>query len=595
MFVKKSIAWKYFIAFFTMIMIPTLIIGVIVYNHYKDILLENSSQRTVQILNQTATGIDNHARSMSMTLSALGNDRDLLDSLSRWKQSTDTLTRYAISQEIDNYLKRTTNYLTEVNVVVFYFEDGGFYYYGRAPVQNEDVVRESEWYEQTLENSHKVNIIDSLESISNKNPDKYYVSAALNPQNESVSGAVEVIYISTVTNVLDVFENSSDEYLVSDILILDNNGEIIFSQHKSAIGNSYYEIANLMEKVDENDRTILETINHEEYMITSSEIIKPGWTIFYLTRISDAIAELNVISRGAVIFLIIMLCLFAIFSAYFLRNIVIPIKNLILTMKIVEKGNFDTSIEVKSDDELYQLGNAFNGMVKKIQNLIEERNLKEKEKNEAEMEALQAQINPHFIANTLSTIRFMAMIAKVDNIKEMTEAFINIVTSSFNRNSRFHTIETEIRVLESYIYIMQVRYGNKFVVNFEASDEIKSYYVLKMLIQPLVENAIVHGLSDSDSEGKIDVRFKKENDCLLVEVEDNGVGIEEDRIQKILNEDHRSKKGFTGLGINNVDQRIKLNHGYDFGMSIESALDSYTLFKIKLPLVNHIKQTEKEK
>lgn len=594
MFVKKSITWKYFIAFFTMIMIPTLIIGVIVYNHYKDILLENSSRRTVQILDQTATGIDNHARSMSMTLSALGNDWDLLDSLSRWNQSTDTLTRYSISQEIDNYLKRTSNYLTEVNVVAFYFEDGGFYYYGRVPVQDEEAVRESDWYKQTLENSHKVNIIDSLDSISNKNPDKYYVSAALHPQNDSVSGAVEVIYISTVTNVLDVFENSSDEYQVSDILILDNNEEIIFSRQKSAIGNSYYEIANLMEKVDEKDRTILETIDREEYMITSSEIAKTGWTIFYLTRINDAIAELNVISRGAVIFLIIMLCLFAIFSVYFLRNIVIPIKNLILTMKIVEKGNFDTSIEVKSDDELYQLGNAFNGMVKKIQNLIDERNLKEKEKNEAEMEALQAQINPHFIANTLSTIRFMAMIAKVDNIKEMTEAFINIVTSSFNRSSRFHTIETEICVLESYIYIMQVRYGNKFVVNFEVSDEIKSNYVLKMLIQPIVENAIVHGLSDSDGEGKIDVRFKKENDSLLVEVEDNGVGIEEDRIQKILNEDQRSKKGFTGLGINNVDQRIKLNHGDDFGMSIESVLDSYTLFKIKLPLIDHIEQTERE-
>lgn len=575
-------------------MIPTLIIGVIVYNHYKDILLENSSRRTVQILDQTATGIDNHARSMSMTLSALGNDWDLLDSLSRWNQSTDTLTRYSISQEIDNYLKRTSNYLTEVNVVAFYFEDGGFYYYGRVPVQDEEAVRESDWYKQTLENSHKVNIIDSLDSISNKNPDKYYVSAALHPQNDSVSGAVEVIYISTVTNVLDVFENSSDEYQVSDILILDNNEEIIFSRQKSAIGNSYYEIANLMEKVDEKDRTILETIDREEYMITSSEIAKTGWTIFYLTRINDAIAELNVISRGAVIFLIIMLCLFAIFSVYFLRNIVIPIKNLILTMKIVEKGNFDTSIEVKSDDELYQLGNAFNGMVKKIQNLIDERNLKEKEKNEAEMEALQAQINPHFIANTLSTIRFMAMIAKVDNIKEMTEAFINIVTSSFNRSSRFHTIETEICVLESYIYIMQVRYGNKFVVNFEVSDEIKSNYVLKMLIQPIVENAIVHGLSDSDGEGKIDVRFKKENDSLLVEVEDNGVGIEEDRIQKILNEDQRSKKGFTGLGINNVDQRIKLNHGDDFGMSIESVLDSYTLFKIKLPLIDHIEQTERE-
>lgn len=593
MFIKKSITWKYFIAFFSMIIIPTLIMGVIVYNHYKDILLENSSGRTAQILDQTATGIDNHARSMSMTLSALGNDRQLLDSLSCWNKSSDTLERYSISQEIDNYLKRTSNYLTEVNVIAFYFEDGGLYYYGRVPVQNEEAVREMAWYGQTLENNHKVNIINSFESISNKSAGRYYVSAAVNPQNDKNAGDVELIYISTVTNVLDVFETSANEYQVSDILILDNNEEIIFSQQKSAIGNTYYEISNLMEKTNEKERTILETIDNEQYMITSSDIDKTGWTIFYLTRISDAIAELNIISRGAVLFLIVMLCLFAGFSAYFLQSIVIPIKNLIITMKVVENGNFDTAIEVKSSDELYQLGNAFNRMVKKVQNLIVERNLKEKEKNEAEMEALQAQINPHFISNTLSTIRFMAMIAKVDNIKEMTEAFINIVASSFNRNSRFHTIETEIHVLESYIHIMQVRYGNKFTVSIEADDDVKPLYILKMLIQPIVENAIVHGLSDSEGDGEIFVRFKKEKEALIVEVEDNGVGIDEEKIRKVLTEDHRSKKGFTGLGINNVDQRIKLNHGNDYGLSIESEPDYYSLFIIRLPLINHIDINEK--
>lgn len=262
-------------------------------------------------------------------------------------------------------------------------------------------------------------------------------------------------------------------------------------------------------------------------------------------------------------------------------------------MRIVENGNFDAGMDVKGSDEIYQLGKAFNRMVKKIQNLIEERNLKEKEKNEAEMEALQAQINPHFIANTLSTIRFMAMIAKVDNIKEMTEAFINIVTSSFNRKSCFHTIETEIHVLESYVYIMQVRYGNTFEVNFEADEEVKSCFILKMLIQPIVENAIVHGLSDSEGDGKVVVRFKKEQDALLVEIEDNGVGITEEKIQKVLTEDQRSKKGFTGLGINNVDQRIKLNYGDDFGLSIESELNRYTLFKVRLPLINHVGQNDK--
>lgn len=151
-------------------------------------------------------------------------------------------------------------------------------------------------------------------------------------------------------------------------------------------------------------------------------------------------------------------------------------------MKQVERGNFDISIEDKKHDELHLLESAFNQMVGRIHHLIDESNQQEKKKNEAEMEALQSQINPHFIANTLSTIRFMAMIAKADNIKEMPESFINIVTSSFNRESRYHTIEREINVLQSYIHIMQIRTGKQFSVSFEADERVKGYYLLKMLV-----------------------------------------------------------------------------------------------------------------
>lgn len=144
----------------------------------------------------------------------------------------------------------------------------------------------------------------------------------------------------------------------------------------------------------------------------------------------------------------------------------------------------------------------------------------------------------------------------------------------------------EINVLQSYIHIMQIRTGKQFSVSFEADDQVKGYYLLKMLVQPIVENAILHGLSDmTNDEGRIKVTFARLNDDLLVEVEDNGVGIEEDRIQKLLNEDFQNRRGFTGMGIKNIDQRIKLNHGEEYGMTIESVVGQYTLFSLHLPII----------
>lgn len=576
--IRKSIAWKYLIALLVIIVIPTLAMGGYVYGNYKEILLTNSSGRTLQVLDQTALSIDNYTRSMSLTLAAVGNDPEFLEMLDSWHDG-DVYERYTASRELDLYLKRITGYMTDVNVAVVFTQGDAMYDYGKPLLLTAREIRRADWYADAMENRHKVKIIDSFASLSSSASDKCYVSAAIHPQQFAGNTSVEMIYLSTATNMLDIFETSSTEYQASDLFILDEQNRLIFSRQKNAMNHRNDDFAF-------EPGTTIQTIDGEEYMMVSAEVEKPGWKLFCLTRVKDAVAELNTISQSAVIALIIMLCLFSAFSIYFLSNIVLPIKKLIHLMKQVERGNFDISIEDKKHDELHQLESAFNQMVGRIHHLIDESNQQEKKKNEAEMEALQSQINPHFIANTLSTIRFMAMIAKADNIKEMSESFINIVTSSFNRESRYHTIEMEINVLQSYIHIMQIRTGKQFSVSFEAEEQVKGCSILKMLVQPILENAILHGLSDSTSdEGRIRVCFARSGEDLLVEVEDNGVGIEEDRIQRLLNEDFQNRRGFTGMGIKNINQRIKLNHGENYGITIKSAVGQYTLFSLRLPMI----------
>lgn len=587
MMIKKSITLKYLTAFLTMIVLPVLIIGGIIYGHYEGILLNHSALRTEQLLDQVALEIDEDSRSMSITLSAVAHDYGLMTSLNQWYQSTDSAEKYQISQDIDNYLKGVTNYLTDANVVAFYFEDGGFYYYGKMPAMGEQAIREASWYRETLENNHKVHIIDSLASISGSGGSKIYISAAIHPQNAMNSNAVELIYISDATTVLDTFRHNVNSNLVSDVLIFDGDDNLIHSQQQLDTGHDWEASSALLMHDDASISTQPITIGREDFLVSSAHVSKTAWTISCLTKTDDITAELTAITQKSAAILLVILTLFALFSIFYFRNIVFPIQQLIRKMKVAEDGNFDISIHVKGEDELHELGNAFNKMIAKVNELIRERNRKEHERSRAEMEALQAQINPHFVANTLSTLRFMAMLAKADNIKEMSEAFLTIVTSAFNRESRYHSVETEINVLKSYVFIMKARYGDKFVVKFMVDEDVRSYCMLKMLIQPILENAIIHGVADMECNGAIQVRFHRIENMLQVEVEDNGKGIPQERIAALLYQEQRSKNGLTGLGIRSVDQRIKLNHGEDYGLQIESKLNHYTLFRIRLPLLDY--------
>ena len=252
-------------------------------------------------------------------------------------------------------------------------------------------------------------------------------------------------------------------------------------------------------------------------------------------------------------------------------------------MKNVEKGNFDETIEIKRNDELYQLGESFNTMVRQIKRLIIERDLKERQRNQAEIEVLQSQINPHFLSNTLNSIRLMAMIAKVDSIKDMTDALIKLVHASFAKQGKFIPIAEEIENLNSYLHIMKVRYGDKFDTYFEIEEGLEQYYVLRLILQPIVENSILHGVSELEKKGLIRIKGYKIEHDVFFEIEDNGVGMTQEQVERLLEDDKSNTRGFSKIGIKNVDKRIKLNHGKNYGLKIDSIYGQYTRITIKLP------------
>ncbi len=265
------------------------------------------------------------------------------------------------------------------------------------------------------------------------------------------------------------------------------------------------------------------------------------------------------------------------------HNLMKPIHVLVVKMSRVMDGNLNVKIEASGSAETVTLGLTFNHMMDQIKLLINKTEQQEKAKQKAEFAAMQSQINPHFLINTLNSIKLMAIISRVDNIRNMTQALIRLVSSSFNRGGSLTLLADEVENLKQYIFIMETRYGNKFEVKWEVDETAMSLYILKLLLQPILENAITHGLVSKETNGTITIGIHKVGEQLCIVIADDGVGIPDEQIEKLQDPDQDYT--FSGMGILNVHHRIVLHYGQDYGVTIKRLEPSGTKVEIILPII----------
>jgi two-component system sensor histidine kinase YesM len=235
--------------------------------------------------------------------------------------------------------------------------------------------------------------------------------------------------------------------------------------------------------------------------------------------------------------------------------------------------------------ELAELGRAFNSMIGEVHRLTREKEQKERERSRLEMEALRLRINPHFLTNTLSSIRLMAGMSKADSIVQMTGALMKVLNDCFRNEGGLTTVAQELEVLENYVLIMKVRYGDSFEVVYDVDPAVRELPVLRMILQPLVENSILHGLNGLGRKGEIRIRGGVVEGKLILQVADNGRGMSKQRAQEALAVERQEHDGFIRVGLRSVDSRIRLTHGEPYGLRIESREDAYTRVTLCLPVL----------
>jgi two-component system sensor histidine kinase YesM len=513
-----------------------------------------------------------------MTTSTISNDDDIMDLVNQWNNTSSSNEKFYLSEQIDTKLNYILNNSGHVETILFFYKGGGMYTYKNEPIASEESIKNMDWYREALKNKGKVIVHGTLKSFTYNSMQQYVISASYSPYH-SGNKEIEAIYFAFKVDNLDSFYSGIKIAKKGHMLIVDDKNVVLASGDNSIIGKSIKDIG------FENNEIVngISDIKGEKALVSSVLIPKTKWKVVNITKYDELTQGVREASRIVAIIIVLLITLFLIFSILFFREIIVPINNLSKKMKNVEKGNFDEAIEIKRDDELYQLGESFNKMVRQIKVLILQRDLKERQRHQAEIEALQSQINPHFLSNTLNSIRLMAMIAKADSIKNMTDSLIKLLQASFGKKGKLITVDEEIENLDSYLYIMKVRYGDRFDTFIDVTDEIREHYMLRLILQPVVENSILHGVSELEDKGEIRVRGFRQQNKIVFEVFDNGAGMSQEKLERLLTQEDSNEKGFSRIGIRNVDQRIKLNYGNEYGLKAESVLGEYTRITIELP------------
>ena len=287
---------------------------------------------------------------------------------------------------------------------------------------------------------------------------------------------------------------------------------------------------------------------------------------------------------GLLILLLVIVLFVAAFTGMILSQVLAkPAKELTKAMKAFEKNaeNY-TYTQVRGTEELMMLSDSFDHMVRRIQKLMEQVRQEEITLRKTELKALQAQINPHFLYNTLDAIAWLCEEGRNKDAEDMVTSLAKLFRISISKGHELITIEKEIQHAQSYLRIETFRYKNQFTYTFDVDENCLGYLCNKITLQPIIENAIYHGLNRMVDEGEITIRIREDGDDIILSVEDNGIGMTEEQCHEILRKEPGDR---TGIGIKNVNDRIKIYFGEEYGLTITSELDEGTCVDIRMPKV----------
>lgn len=529
--IKLSFRKKLLLSFIVLSFIPVLLIGITTYRLYNRFITDMTEKSSVETIDLICNDIDSLLNDTWQLCDALTRDIKIQENLRVKFNSVSSQYSLDLSGSMD--MASLSTYRKDIFGVYVLGENGGRYksnYYSFKP----DDPRDSKWY-QKIKNSPESIWFSPHEGsfIVRSSIEDRFISVGL-PSSDKATGRINGVICADIKED-DLTKKIQDSLNSGAVYLLDAQGNILFQSGN----NSHFPVS------------------------VSDELT----TILLLVLLIIAFSALYISLRIS-------------------QSVYRPIQTLCTMMEAVEAGDFSVRYSEPPADELGRLGNNFNHMLNKIQELISQIYEEQKKLRNSEFKALQAQIQPHFLYNSLDSVIWFLRMGKNKDAEKMLTELSTLFKISLSKGREIITIEDELKHIGSYLFISNMIYSKKFTYSIECDPSLYQYQTPKLLLQPLAENAILHAVPLPDEKVHIHVSIRENGDCLLLSVQDISKGMSPETLEilrKQINAPRQPDKQDSGYGLYNVNERIRIFYGPDFGLNIDSDPDIGTEITLKIP------------
>lgn len=579
----KSIQFKLLFYFVSLILLAIIPLGLISNYIYSRSIENATTDHTIQMIQQVNKNIEQYIFKMDGVISCISEEPEVIEFLK-------VKSRYDSNRvDVETEVRRILTTFKEANpeiAGILVVNENNIYISNEIYRLNRDPLTEDLWYQKAVENPQGIQLLSKpigrnvYTSLNYTADDIVSVVKAL---RDPVSG--EVVGVLLIDMKLETIKEAIEDITLGKngfIYVIGLQGEVVYAPVNPIV----YRVKDDWLKMGSSG-SVVKRIKGSSYQILYSDSDYTKWKTVGVFSLNETLKEVNRIRYYSVIAGVLTVILALVVAFFFTSSIAKPLSKLRHLMKLAEGGDLEVHFQSKYDDEIGQLGNSFNTMIGEIRKLIGVVYAEQKSKREAELKILQAQIKPHFLYNTLDTIQWMAQGHGAQDIIEMVGALTNLFRTGLSRGNEFLKTGEELEHVKSYMVIQKARYEDKLDFSMECDEGMLDYKVLKLILQPLVENAIYHGVKAKRGVGKIMIDAKIEAGEMVFTVTDNGAGIPPDKLQAIntmlQRKDPNGKN--PGYGIFNVNERIQLSFGEQYGLSYQSVLGQGTTVTVRHPIL----------
>lgn len=550
-------------------------------NTVRNSTLENNHK----LLRQLVIQIDSYITGMERISEAVVNDLNIQKYLENGGELESS--RYnSLQQKLTHY----TQARDDISDILIVGHDGAIITGDPEAVINRwTPIQEKHWYTEAIRGDGQTVVSSSY--VQNLIVGRYSWVVSLSREifSEQTGVSLGVLLVDLKFNRIDELCRSLVIGRKGYDFIIDRIGNYVFHPSQQLVYSNLRtepveEVLSLLQSEDQ--RFYRE--DERYFMVETSDLT--GWNIVSVTHDSDIITDWKSVQFINAIIGLILFLIVGLATNRISIGITKPVRQLQDIMKTVETGEFHLIGSIGGTDEIRELAHDYDIMVGRIRELVEANTKEQEMKRKSDLKALQAQINPHFLYNTLDSIIWMGEMGQSREVVKMTSALSKLFRISISKGHEIISIRDEIAHVQSYLTIQEMRYKDKFNYLIDIDPVLHDQSILKITLQPLVENAIYHGIKESDGNGFIRISGVLEENTIILEVEDNGTGMSSDELEALYqgietSPENRKKISRQGMGLRNVHQRIRLYFGEQYGLDCHSIHGSGTTISVRFPLI----------